>query len=118
VVLLSEHELALLTGSGLEEGAEALLAEGVEIVAVKLGERGCYVTDGRNSFTQPAYRVKVVDTTGAGDAFNAGFIYGLRQGRSLPDCSRLGNRLASYCIQERGARAGLPKADIFFSKEL
>lgn len=118
VVLLSEHELRLMTGFGVEEGAEALVAEGVEIVAVKLGERGCYVTDGKHAFTTPAYSVNVVDTTGAGDAFNAGFIYGLRRGRSLADCSRLGNRVAAYCIQERGARAGLPKADIFFSKEL
>jgi len=54
-----------------------LLAAGVKIVAVKLGAKGCYVTNGQEKQTIQPFKVPVVDTTGAGDAFNAGFLYGL-----------------------------------------
>jgi ribokinase len=77
VVLPSEGELKMLTGKNLKEGAKMLLKEGAGIVAVKLGERGCYVTDGRETHHIEPFKVSVVDTTGAGDAFCAGFIYGL-----------------------------------------
>ena len=77
-------------------------------MAVKLGGDGCYVTDGRERHLIEAFRVKAVDTTGAGDAFCAGFLYGLLNGKSLYECSRLGNFVASRCVMKMGARAGLP----------
>ncbi|MEM4503881.1 MAG: PfkB family carbohydrate kinase, partial [Archaeoglobaceae archaeon] len=52
--------------------------------------------------------VRVVDTTGAGDAFNAGFLYGYLKGKDLETCGKLGNYVASLCIQHVGARNGLP----------
>lgn len=109
VVLPNESELRLLTGKSCEEGAEALLAEGVNVVAVKLGERGCYVTDGKESHFVPSYKVDVVDTTGAGDAFCTGFLYGLLNGKPLKQCGTLGNFVASRVITEMGARNGLPR---------
>ena len=108
-VLPSEGELKMLTGKGWKKGAENLLKEGAGIVAVKLGERGCYVTDGKESHLIEPFKVKVVDTTGAGDAFCAGFIYGLVKGRDLCHCGKLGNFVASRCITKVGARKGLPK---------
>ncbi len=108
VALPSEGELKTLTGKSWKEGAEALLKEGAEIVAVKLGEKGCYVTDGRENFQVKPFRVNVVDTTGAGDAFSAGFLYGLVKNKDLYQCARLGNFVASRCITRIGARAGLP----------
>ncbi|NIM45896.1 MAG: sugar kinase, partial [Nitrososphaeria archaeon] len=60
--------------------------EGVEVVGVKLGERGCYVTDGEEQCVVEPYKVEVVDSTGAGDAFCAGFLYGLLGGRALREC--------------------------------
>ncbi len=118
VVLPSEGELRTLTGKGWKEGAETLLKEGAEIVAVKLGERGCYVTDGKEKFQVEAFTVKAVDTTGAGDAFSAGFLYGLVKGYDLFQCGRLGNFVASRCITKFGARAGLPKLSdlVYFLK--
>jgi ribokinase len=80
----------------------------VEIVAVKLGSKGCYVTDGKQSHNVEPFKVKVVDTTGAGDAFCAGFLYGLISGKNLYDCGRIGNFVASRCIMKMGARPGLP----------
>ncbi|MEM2915445.1 MAG: carbohydrate kinase family protein [Candidatus Bathyarchaeia archaeon] len=108
-VFPNEQELKFLTDKGYREGAEALLLEGVKIVAVKLGERGCYVTNGKeNHFIKP-YKVKVVDSTGAGDAFSAGFLYGLLKNKTLRECGLLGNFVASRCLTKMGARDGLPK---------
>lgn len=109
VVSPNENELKLLTGKKYREGSKVLLKEGASIVAVKLGSRGCYVTDGRESHLIEPYEVKVVDTTGAGDAFCAGFLYGLIKGNGLYECGRLGNFVASRCITKIGAREGLPK---------
>jgi ribokinase len=94
-------------------GAAFLLGKGVEIVAVKLGEEGCYVTNGYEEHQIEAFKGDVVDTTGAGDAFNAGFIYGLLKNKNLLECGRIGNFVASKCIMKMGARTGLP-----YQKEL
>ncbi|MBS7606243.1 MAG: carbohydrate kinase family protein [Candidatus Bathyarchaeia archaeon] len=108
-ILPSEMEIQLLTGRDYREGAEILLREGAEIVAVKLGERGCYITDGSESYIIEPFKVEVVDTTGAGDAFCAGFIYGLLRGKNLKECGILGNFVASRCLMRMGARDGLPR---------
>lgn len=109
VFMPNAGELELLTGkSDYRRGAESLIEIGVSIVAVKLGGRGCYVTDGKREHSMEAFRVKVVDTTGAGDAFCAGFLYGLVKGRSLENCGQIGNFVASRCIMKMGARTGLP----------
>ena len=104
-------ETKLLTGQDYEEGAKIFTKAGVSIVAVKLGKKGCYVTDGKESHLIEPYKVEAVDTTGAGDAFCAGFLYGLIKGRDLYECSRLGNFVASCCISKMGARTGLPKLE-------
>jgi len=109
-VFPNENELRLLTGKGYREGAEALLREGVSIVAVKLGERGSYVADGKKDYLIEPFKVKVVDSTGAGDAFCAGFLYGLLKKKTLRECGLLGNFIASRCLTKMGARDGLPRA--------
>jgi len=108
-VFPNENELRLLTGKDYKEGAEVLLREGVNIVAVKLGERGCYVTDEKEKYLIEPYKVKVVDSTGAGDAFCAGFLYGLLKNKRLRECGLLGNFVASRCLTKMGARDGLPR---------
>jgi ribokinase len=113
IVFPNESELKLLTGEDYVRGSRALIEEGVQIVAVKLGKKGCYVTDGVETHLIDAYQVKVMDTTGAGDAFCAGFLYGLLMEKDLYTCGRLGNYVASRKIGEKGARQGLPyKADL------
>jgi ribokinase len=114
VLMPNAIELELLTGeTDYCKGADFMVGRGVKIVAVKLGGDGCYVTDGRERHLIEAVNVKVVDTTGAGDAFCAGFLYGLVNEKSLFECGRLGNFVASRCIMKMGARAGLP-----FAKDL
>ncbi len=108
-VFPNESEIKLLTGKNYYQGAEALIEMGVSLIAVKLGAKGCYVTDGRKNHLIKPYKVSVVDTTGAGDAFCTGFLYGLIQNKGLYECGRLGNFVASRCIREVGAREGLPR---------
>jgi ribokinase len=109
VLMPNRAELELLTNrSDYNEASNLLLEKGVKIVAVKMREKGCYVTDGKESHLIEAFKTEVVDTTGAGDAFNAGFLYGLIIGKSLRECGKLGNFVASKCIMKIGARAGLP----------
>jgi ribokinase len=114
VLMPNSIEIKLLTGNlDYCQAADLMVGQGVKIVAVKLGANGCYVTDGRERYLIEALNEKVVDTTGAGDAFCAGFLYGLINEKSLEECGRLGNLVASRCIMQMGARAGLP-----FAKDL
>ncbi|HUV79304.1 MAG TPA: carbohydrate kinase family protein [Candidatus Bathyarchaeia archaeon] len=110
VVFLSLDELtALVRGEKYDKGADVLLNIGAQIVCVTLGERGCYVTDSTGaSQVIDAYPTDVVDTTGAGDAFAAGFLYGLLHEKDIQESGKLGNFVASSCIREYGARKGLP----------
>lgn len=103
-------ELEQITGErDYRKGADVILDMGVKIVVVKLGAKGCYVTDGQERVSVDAFPVKVVDTTGAGDAFDAGFLYGLLDNKNnLYECGRLGNFVASKSVTSSGARAGLP----------
>jgi ribokinase len=112
--LLNIDELRNLTDMDLDEGAKKLIDNGTKIVAVTLGKDGCFVTDGNIIHQEPALDLeenKVVDTTGAGDAFATGFIYGLLNEMPIKTCSKLGNYIAAMCIQNFGARSGLPRAD-------
>jgi ribokinase len=108
VMFPNEIETRLLTGRNYKEGAKAFTKLGANIVAVKLGKKGCYVTDGNESHVIDAYPVEAVDTTGAGDAYCAGFIYGMIKGNDLFECGRLGNFIAACCVSAVGARTGLP----------
>ncbi|MDW8048451.1 MAG: carbohydrate kinase family protein [Nitrososphaerota archaeon] len=108
-VFPNEQELRLITGQNVREGARVLLDEGVKIVGVKIGSKGCYVTNGDEDHFIKPFKVQVVDTTGAGDAFCAGFLYGLVKKKTLKECGLLGNFVASRVLTKMGAREGLPR---------
>jgi ribokinase len=111
VLMPNAVELEQLTGEeDYRKGADFMIAMGVKIVAVKLGSKGCYVTDGQERLSVEPFKVKAVDTTGAGDAFCAGFLYGLIHDKSLYECGQLGNFVGSRSVMAMGARAGLPYA--------
>lgn len=110
VMMPNALELQLITGEpSIPKGAQKLIAMGVEIVAVKMGDKGCYVTNGEEKQIIQPYKVQAIDTTGAGDAFNAGFLYGLIQNKTLAECGRMGNFVGSRCVMKMGARDGLPR---------
>jgi len=106
VIFLNETEVRSLTGADHKKGGEILLKAGAEIVVVTLGKEGCYIANESIYMAPP--KAEVVDTTGAGDAFAAGFLYGLLRGENMKRCGELGNIVASSCIGKYGARDGLP----------
>jgi ribokinase len=112
VIFLNEVEAKILTGcNSYIEASESLIENGCKIAVVTLGENGCYITDGLLKVQVDAFQTDVVDTTGAGDAFCAGFLYGLSQGKELNECGKMGNFVASRCISKIGARTGLLSQD-------
>lgn len=91
-----------------EDIAGFLQNEGVETVVVKLGKQGCYVKGQVKGFFLPAYDVPVVDTTGAGDSFVAGFLTGLLQEWDLQRCAQFATAVSAHCIQQVGATTYIP----------
>lgn len=118
-LFLNRKELKELTGGDLEAGAQLCLQNGCQTVVVTLGKglrrgkRTCcsLVAKAGNTITwvqaAPGQK-KIVDTTGAGDAFTAGFLYGYFIGKSSAECGLLGDLMAGFCISKLGARSGLP----------
>jgi len=105
IFLPNKREIELLFQSNYIEACSQALDMGVEVIAVKLGSEGCYVTDGKSEHYIKAFPSTPVDTTGAGDAFNAGFLYGWKKGKSLEECGKIGNYVAGKLIERVGARS-------------
>jgi sugar/nucleoside kinase (ribokinase family) len=129
-VLLSRGELmSLMSSAGARssgdhrDGATWLLCNGIRNAVVTLGQGGavCYSSGGTcptadgapvgvtgTSVAQACFRVQAVDTTGAGDAFSAGFMSALLDGLPTAECLRRGNACAALAIQRVGAREAMP----------
>ena len=86
---------------------EFFLAYGIETFVLKLGEGGCYVRTASDELTLPAYAVDVLDTTGAGDAFDAGFLAGRLKGWDVEKCARFANACGALCTTRIGTSAGI-----------
>ena len=110
ILFANEVELAALTGcEDFEEGIEQLAAQ-VPLLVVTRSEKGAVAVAHGERTGVPAEPVdKVVDTTGAGDLFAAGFLFGHVRGRPVADCLKLGAICASEIISHYGAR---PEADL------
>ncbi len=123
VLFINESEMRQLTGEDFIAGADTCLKQGCNIVTVTLG-RGLKLEWQGKEITAVSYIrhaenkhmielstknvTSILDTTGAGDAFAAGFLYGLLTGKSLEECGRLGDIVAQFKIAKMGARPGLP----------
>ncbi|WEU40321.1 MAG: carbohydrate kinase family protein [Candidatus Odinarchaeum yellowstonii] len=101
----------ILRVEGLDEIKENLFKLGVSTIAITLGSKGCMVANQRETYMIPAIKVAVKDTTGAGDAFTAGFLTGLLNDRSLVEAGFMGVCAAALKIQHIGARGGLPSRE-------
>jgi fructokinase len=108
VVKLNKVELEFLFGPGIERGAEKVL-ETADRVFVTLGERGCYYADRTSKGYSSPYRVKVVDTTGAGDGFMGGVIYGTLKDWDAERTASFSNAAGALTVRGVGAIDSLPK---------
>src|SRR3954447_23754480 len=106
-LLPNDEQVLGFTGeSSLEAGCRALLQRGVGCVAATCGADGVLVGDAGGAEQVPAFPVEVVDTTGCGDAFSAGFLRGLSLGRSRREAAELGCAAAALVAQGLGTDAG------------
>ena len=80
-----------------------ILAGKVETAVVKVGKKGVLVAQGKGRHKVEAQLVKAIDTTGAGDLWASGFLFGLTQGLSLENAARLGCKVGSEVVQVMGA---------------
>lgn len=104
-LLPNEEEAYLVTGADCPEEAARLLQEaGASHVVVKCGKKGCYVLDkGEGFYVPPASPVEAVDTTGAGDSFAGGFLYGLSEGWPIHRCAEFANACGAKAVTCVGA---------------
>ena len=111
--LPSVEEAELMAGTREPKVLSAFFRSmGVKNIVIKLGEAGCFVDgESEESFALPAYRVETVDTSGAGDAWCAGFIAGLVKKLPLREAAALGNGTGSLCVTGYGTTAGLKNYD-------
>ena len=108
----SYKEATLITGRTTPESIVEFLrrAGAPYVVGVKLGARGCYLSDGHHARYVSAHKVKrVVDATGAGDAFVAGFIAGTLRGMDAFESARVANAVAASCVSAIGASTAIRK---------
>ena len=106
-LLPNDEQVRALSGeSDLVAGCESLLRRGIGCVAATCGAEGAVVVDADGAQRVPAFKVDVVDTTGCGDAFSAGFLRGLALGRSRHDAAVLGCAAAALVAQGLGTDHG------------
>ncbi len=119
LVKISEEELIFLTGeSDLAKGAQFLIDHyGLKLVLITLGPGGAFAYNQNGSAHRPTYKVKVVDTTGAGDAFTGGFLFKLVKSGKMPgeltpadleEFLDFGNAVGSIATTRKGAIPALP----------
>ncbi len=108
VFMPNEEEARAITGARRLEEAMERLSRQVDILAVKRGEKGALARRGQETWEHPAFPVEVVDTIGAGDSFNAGFLYGYLSGLPLAESLRLGCACGALVTARPGGTAGQP----------
>ncbi len=112
----NETELSILTGMPTDTtnqvvaAGERLLEMGVGAVIATIGSKGSIHIDHAGSTKYDSMLVDAIDTTGAGDAFNAGLVVGMSQDLSLAESIGLGNRAGAYCVTHLGVLDGLATA--------
>ncbi|MBP3293905.1 MAG: carbohydrate kinase family protein [Clostridia bacterium] len=108
VLFMNETECQHYTRcEDIETGARKL-AEKAGMAVIKLGKTGAMAIKDGEKYFAPAYKVQAVDTTGAGDSFNAGFIYGFLQGLPMEECLKCGNGCGALSVTKLGGNTGFP----------
>jgi len=104
----SIEEAEILSGvAGVEENVKFFQDRGVECCVLTMGAEGSMIAHGASRMHIPVYDIEVVDTTGCGDAYTAGLIAGLADGRSLLECGHLATASASLVASGLGSNAGI-----------
>ena len=114
----NRREAGILFGEQADDGLAGLLGEHVEIAVLKTGKDGSITATGGELIRTPGNDVEVVDTTGAGDMFAAGFLAGLALGQGARKASVLAGELAERVITKTGAQFGFDEISAIRSELL
>lgn len=110
----NETEAAFYVGAPVETdeqlhyAGQKLLDMGVKHVVITLGSRGAFYMDSERSVFVPSFKVDAIDTTGAGDAFNGGFVTALAEGQPIEDAIRFGCATAGISVTRKGTAPAMP----------
>lgn len=114
VMFMNGTEALHYSRKSVHENAARDFAKACGLVVVKLGSAGSFAVKDGVMYKAPAYTVKAVDTTGAGDSFNAGFIYGYLKGKPIEECLKWGNGCGALCVTALGGNTAFPtEAELF-----
>jgi len=110
IATFSREEAEFILGtSETEKAARRALRYGIGIVGIKLGDQGSFIMSrDRRTVQASAFRVKTIDTTGAGDGWNAGLLVGLCKGWNLEKCVTVANAIGALVVTKRGAITAMP----------
>ncbi|MCK9151232.1 carbohydrate kinase family protein [Methanobacterium alcaliphilum] len=102
ILFLNEKEVEILTGNNIMEGSKLLIDEGVSAVIITQGANGATLFVENKEIHDPVGKAKVVDTTGAGDAFAAGFVAKWISNKPWVECLHFANDYAKKCVGKMG----------------
>jgi ribokinase len=117
----NETEIETLVGKSikneddLKESAQILLDKGVKAVIAKLGSKGAAIIKKDECINISGFKVNAVDTTAAGDSFNAGFAFALAEEKDLEECVRFGNAVGAISTTALGAQEAMPTYNVVMS---
>jgi ribokinase len=117
ILIPNEIEASILTGikinnnSDIKRAADVFLQKGVKNVIITLGSSGVYARTKEKEMFIPAVPVKVVETTGAGDAFNGGFVTSLAEGKDFFEAVKFGNIAGALSVTKLGTAPAMPYRD-------
>ena len=106
--LLVEIPPRRITFEDASEVAARLLRMGPKAVVLKLGDLGCFYSDGSRTLASPAFHVNARDATAAGDTFNGALAVALAEGHSVDQALRFANAAAALSVTRLGAQASIP----------
>lgn len=112
VLVLNHHELAHLKKIGFDSWKTC----GPKILIVTKGDRGCSVYTQEAESDVPGYKTTAVDASGAGDAFNAGFIAARLRNYAVYDAAKVANATASFIVEKWGCQTNLPTWDLVMKR--
>lgn len=104
-------DMSINSDEDLKNAAGKLIDRGVKTVIAKAGGNGAYIINRKEFLHVPPYKVNPVDTTAAGDSFNAGFAFGLSLDLPLFDCVKIGNAVGGLATEGMGAQAAMPNRE-------
>ncbi|MBD3409434.1 MAG: ribokinase [Ignavibacteriales bacterium] len=113
----NETEVETLTGVVVENeehaarAAQALMAKGVENVAITMGAKGAFLANTDGNETIPSFRVEAADTTAAGDVFNGALATALTEGKNLREATRFAAAAAARSVTKLGAQPSVPRRE-------